>query len=118
MYIFWKQNGNGHYAYLMSAYWDKDKKAPRTKTIYLGNTLSVAVKNLEKTLSDPLHPFESTSVKIELLQALRQKAPAPALLPPVDKKKQSLKTHLEKLKSKLVKRPDLAFIINRAIEKL
>jgi hypothetical protein len=82
MYITWRKLSNRYYAYLVSSYWDKEKKAPRTTAVYLGSSLPTAQKNLEKHLFNLTPNQLSSRAKIELLAKLGEKAPPRSLTCP------------------------------------
>lgn len=119
MYITWRKLNNRHYAYLVASYWDKAKKAPRTSAVYLGSSLATAQKNLEKHLTN-LPPNQlSSRAKIDLLAKLGERAPDDVVnLPSRDRAKESVLRHLSKLKARHAARPDLVFVLDRAIERL
>lgn len=119
MYITWRKLNNRYYAYLVSSYWDKEKKSPRTTAAYLGSNLSTAQKTLEKSLAN-LPPNTLTSrAKIDLLAKLGEKAPPEVInLPSKDRAKDSVIRQLSKLRDKYAARPDITFALERAIERL
>jgi hypothetical protein len=118
MYITWRKLNNRYYAYLVASYWNKEKKAPRTTATYLGSSLSSAQKNLEKTLSNLSVPLTSRA-KIDLLAKLGQKAPEEVVnLPSRDLAKESVLRQLNKMRTKYAIRPDITFVLDKAIERL
>ena len=118
MYITWRKLNNKYYAYLVASYWDKEKKAPRTTATYLGSSLSSAQKNLERTLANMENPLPSRT-KIDLLAKLGAKAPEEVVnLPAKDRAKESVLRQLGKMRLKYAARADLAFVLDRAIERL
>lgn len=119
MYVTWRKLSNRYYAYLVSSYWDKEKKAPRTAAVYLGSSLVTAQKNLEKHLAG-LPPSQlSSRSKIDLLAKLGEKAPDDVVnLPSRDRAKESVLRHLNKLRTHHAARADIVYVLDRAIERL
>lgn len=118
MYITWRKLNNRHYAYLVTSYWCKEKKAPRTATVYLGASLMTAQKNLERELAK-LDKALPSRVKIDLLSKLGEKAPADVInLAPRDRAKEAVLRQLGKLREKYQNRQDLTLVLDRAIERL
>jgi hypothetical protein len=119
MYVTWRNLNNRYYAYLVSSYWDKEKKAPRTAAVYLGSSLPTAQKNLEKHLFN-LPPGQlSSRAKIDLLAKLGERAPEEVVnLPTRDRAKESVLRQLHKLRAHYADRSDLVFVLDRAIERL
>jgi hypothetical protein len=118
MYVTWRKLNNRYYAYLIASYWDKEKKAPRTAATYLGNTLSVAQKKLEKTFNNMPNPLSSRT-RIDLLAKLGEKAPDEVInLPAKDRAKEAVINQLVKLKTRYSNRQDITFALERAIERL
>ena len=117
MFVTWRKLNNRYYAYLVASYWDKEKKGPRTTATYLGNSLASAQKNLEKTLANTANLTSRT--KIELLGKLGEKAPEEVInMPTKDRAKDSVIRQLGKLREKYATRQDIAFVLDRAIERL
>jgi hypothetical protein len=119
MYITWRKLSNRYYAYLVASYWDKEKKAPRTSSIYLGSSLPSAQKNLEKHLFN-LPPNQlSSREKIDLLAKLGEKAPDEVVnMPTRDRAKEAVLRQLNKLKDRYSARSDITFALERAIDRL
>ncbi|HMM21653.1 MAG TPA: hypothetical protein PKA10_13120 [Selenomonadales bacterium] len=117
MFVTWRKLNDRYYAYLVASYWDKEKKGPRTSATYLGSSLAAAQKNLEKKLANSASL--SSRAKIELLAKLGEKAPPEVInLPTKDRAKDSVVRQLGKLREKYATRQDIAFVLERAIERL
>jgi len=117
MHIRWKETKNRAYAYLRESYWDKEKKAPRTRAVYLGSTLEEARRKLDNILVGghlPLPPEQ----RLKLVQDLQEKAPEQAKEPKQDIALESTVKQLSRLVEKYKDRPDIVGPLEAALKAL
>lgn len=117
MHIRWKETKNRAYAYLRESYWDKEKKAPRTRAVYLGSTLEEARRKLDNILVGghlPLPPEQ----RLKLVQDLQEKAPEQAKEPKQDMALESTIRLLTRQREKYQDRPDIVKALDAALKAL
>lgn len=117
MHIQWQIKKGNPYAYLRESYWDKEKKAPRTRAVYLGSNLTEARRKLNNILTSG-HMVLSPEQRLKLLQDLQKKAPEQAKEPKRDIPLESTIKLLTKQVEKYHNRPDIVKPLEIALKTL
>ncbi|MBF7084191.1 hypothetical protein IT084_14595 [Desulfallas sp. Bu1-1] len=118
MHIRWQIKKGNPYGYLREVYWDKEKKAVRTRAVYLGTTLAEAERKLDEYLTSGKVALPALEQR-KLLEQLRETAPEQALKPKRDIPLESTIRLLTRQRDKYKDtRPDIAKPLEAAIKAL
>lgn len=117
MYVYWRQVKNRHYAYLGETIYDKEKKGPKSRMVYLGGTVAEAERKLREHLTSGKVAIPGLEQR-KLIQQLIETAPDKAKKPKRDIPLESTIKLLTRQRDKYQNRPDIAKPLQAALEAL